>query len=72
MSVFGTQIFIHLQEHTEDLQNKAMSSLFSLVCSMYKVQLISIKPHSLTLCPALLLFITSLLCIIKFIILAWA
>lgn len=23
-------------EHTEDLQNKAMSSLFSLVCSMYK------------------------------------
>jgi len=26
-----------LQEHTEDLQNKAMNSLFSLVCSLYKV-----------------------------------
>lgn len=26
-----------LQEHTEDLQNKAMSSLFALVCSLYKV-----------------------------------
>lgn len=26
-----------LQEHTDDLQDKAMNSLFSLVCSLYKV-----------------------------------
>lgn len=28
---------LSLQEHTDDLQDKAMNSLLSLVCSLYKV-----------------------------------
>lgn len=54
----GHSFFINLQEHTEELQKKAMSSLFSLVCNMYKVHLMPIKLHSLTLCTALLPFYT--------------
>lgn len=30
-------MYLFVQEHTEDLQDKAMSSLFNLVCSLYKV-----------------------------------
>lgn len=44
ISTFQWQLngsMLSLQEHTEDLQNKAMSSLFSLVCSLYKVCLMS-------------------------------
>lgn len=42
-----------LQEHTEDLQDKAMNSLFNLVCSLYKVELTSIKSESFVACVLL-------------------
>lgn len=39
---------LFLQEHTDDLQNKAMTSLFNLVCSLYKVCL---QPERCLLLP---------------------
>jgi len=29
--------YVYMQEHREELQDKAMSSLFHLVCDLYKV-----------------------------------
>lgn len=39
---FGILIFLfNFQEHTDDLQDKGMSALVELICSMYKVLLMS-------------------------------
>ena len=43
IEAFRILSFLHLQVHTEDLQDKAMTSLFTLVCSMYKVNMMSFK-----------------------------